>query len=347
MNPESTTPSKLGLFSTYSRSAITSWILTGIALFLVLKLHLLSALMAGLLTYELVRLLTPLVDKRLTSKGARLVALAALSVLTITLLILLTVGMLAFFKSDTGNRQALLDKTNHILTDARTKLPLWIVDNWPSNVDAMKSYASEWVDEHSKEIQQAGKEVVHFFVRGLVGMVIGALISLHAGPASRQMRPLAAALALRISRFAHAFRLIIFAQVKISAINTIFTGIFIAGILPTFGVHLPLAKTLIAITFLAGLLPIVGNLISNSLICIVALSISIYAGIAALIFLVVIHKLEYFLNAKIVGAETRSRAWELLLAMIFLEAAFGSAGLIAAPLYYAYIKNEFSQAGLI
>ena len=326
---------------------MTSWILTGIALFLVLKLHLLSALMAGLLMYELVRLLTPLVEKRLTSKGARLVALAALSVLTITLLILLTVGMFAFFKSDTGNRQALLDKTNHILTDARTKLPLWIVDNWPSNVDAMKSYAGEWVDEHSKEIQQAGKEVVHFFVRGLVGMVIGALISLHAGPASREMRPLAAALTLRISRFAHAFRLIIFAQVKISAINTIFTGIFIAGILPTFGVHLPLAKALIAITFLAGLLPIVGNLISNSLICIVALSISIYAGIAALIFLVVIHKLEYFLNAKIVGAQTRSRAWELLLAMIFLEAAFGSAGLIAAPLYYAYIKNEFSEAGLI
>jgi predicted PurR-regulated permease PerM len=255
--------------------------------------------------------------------------------------------MFAFFKSDTGNRQALLDKTNHILTDARTKLPLWIVDNWPSNVDAMKSYASEWVDEHSKEIQQAGKEVVHFFVRGLVGMVIGALISLHAAPAIRQMRPLAAALTLRISRFANAFRLIIFAQVKISAINTIFTGIFLAGILPTFGVHLPLTKTLIAITFLAGLLPIVGNLISNTLICIVALSISIYVGIAALIFLVVIHKLEYFLNAKIVGAQTRSRAWELLLAMIFLEAAFGTAGLIAAPLYYAYIKNEFSDAGLI
>jgi predicted PurR-regulated permease PerM len=347
MNPEARTPSKLCFFSTYPRSAITSWILTGIALFLVLKLHLLSALMAGLLTYELVRLLTPLVEKRLTSKGARLVALAVLSVLTITLLILLTVGMFAFFKSDTGNRQALLDKTNHILTDARTKLPLWIVDNWPSNVDAMKSYASEWVDEHSKEIQQAGKEVVHFFVRGLVGMVIGALISLHAGPAIRQMRPLAAALALRISRFANAFRLIIFAQVKISAINTIFSGIFLAGILPTFGVHLPLTKTLIAITFLAGLLPIVGNLISNTLICIVALSISIYVGIAALIFLVVIHKLEYFLNAKIVGAQTRSRAWELLLAMIFLEAAFGTAGLIAAPLYYAYIKNEFSDAGLI
>ena len=93
----------------------------------------------------------------------------------------MTLGIFAFFKSDTGNLQALLDKVQHILTDARTKLPPWIVDNLPSNVDAMKSFATDWVDEHSKEIQHAGKEVIHFFVRGLVGMVIGALISLHEG----------------------------------------------------------------------------------------------------------------------------------------------------------------------
>ena len=127
---------------------------------------------------------------------------------------------------------------------------------------------------------------MHFFVRGLVGMVIGALISLHEeGPAISRMRPFAAALTLRITRFAHAFRQIIFAQVKISALNTIFTGIFLAGILPAFGVHLPLTKTLIAITFLAGLLPVIGNLISNTLIFIVGLSISIYVAIVALALL--------------------------------------------------------------
>ena len=63
-----------------------------------LKLHLLSALLAGLLTHEFVRLLAPLVEKRLTSKGARLVALAALSVLTVALLIVLTLGTLLFSK---------------------------------------------------------------------------------------------------------------------------------------------------------------------------------------------------------------------------------------------------------
>ena len=33
--------------------------------------------------------------------------------------------------------------------------------------------------------------------------------------------------------------------------------------------------------------------------------------------------------------------------MILLEAAFGTAGVIAAPLYYAYLKKELSDAGLI
>jgi predicted PurR-regulated permease PerM len=347
MKPDTSTPSKSS-FSSSPPSTIASWILAGIALLLVLKLHLLSALLAGLLTHELVRLLTPLVEKRLTSKGARLVALAALSTLTVALLIVLTLGIFAFFKSDTGNRQALLDKTNHILTDARTKLPQWVVDNLPTNVDALKSYADEWVDDHSKEIQQAGKEVMHFLVRALVGMVIGALISLHEeGSANTRMRPLAAALTLRVSRFARAFRQIIFAQVKISALNTIFTGIFLVGILPAFQIHLPLTKTLIAVTFLAGLLPVIGNLISNTLIFVVALSISIYVAMGALIFLVVIHKLEYFLNARIVGTRIRASAWELLLAMIVLEVAFGIAGLIAAPVYYAYLKSELSDAGLI
>ena len=333
--------------STSARPTVTSWILAGIAMFLVLWLHLLSALLAGLLVYELVHLLAPRVAKRLTNKGARLVALAALSILTIIILIFLTLGILAFFKSDTGNLETLQDKVQHILTDARTRLPPWIVDNFPGNVDDLKSFAANWLDEHSKDVQHVGKEVMHFFVRGLVGMVIGALISVHEGPAISRMRPLAAALTMRISRFADAFRQIIFAQVKISVINTVFTSIFLLAILPAFGVNLPLTKTLIAITFVAGLLPVVGNLISNTAIFVVGLSISLYVAIAALVFLVVIHKLEYFLNARIVGTRIHAYAWELLLAMILLEVAFGIAGLIAAPIYYAYIKNELSDAGLI
>jgi predicted PurR-regulated permease PerM len=75
--------------------------------------------------------------------------------------------------------------------------------------------------------------------------------------------------------------------------------------------------------------------------------VSLEVAIGSLAFLVIIHKLEYFLNARIVGSQIRAAAWELLLAMLVLEAAFGIAGVAAAPIYYAYLKDELAARGLI
>jgi predicted PurR-regulated permease PerM len=94
-------------------------------------------------------------------------------------------------------------------------------------------------------------------------------------------------------------------------------------------------------------LPVVGNLISNTVIVVVSLSHSPAIAMASLGFLVVMHKLEYFLNARIMGAQIHARAWEILLAMLLMEAAFGIPGVIAAPIYYAYIKGELSELGMI
>jgi len=333
--------------SSASTTKIASWILVGIGLFLALHLKLLSALLAGFLVYELVQLLAPIIEKPLQGRRSRWLALVALSIITVGILVLLILGAVAFFKSDAGNLQVLAEKLQHILMDARTKLPPWIVENMPGNVDDLKAITVDWLDEHSQEIQLVGREAMHLSVHILIGMVIGALISLHESPLTTQRGPLAAALTERIVRFGNAFRRIVFAQVRISALNTIFTSLFLVAVLPMFGVQLPLTKTLIAVTFVAGLLPVIGNLISNTVIVIVGLSISIYVAITGLIFLVVIHKLEYFLNARIVGSRIKSHAWELLLAMIIMEAAFGIVGLIAAPIYYAYLKAELADAKLI
>jgi predicted PurR-regulated permease PerM len=113
------------------------------------------------------------------------------------------------------------------------------------------------------------------------------------------------------------------------------------------GIHLPLVKTLIAITFVIGLIPVVGNLVSNTIIVIVSLSQSLSVAIGSLVYLIVIHKLEYFLNARIVGNQIRANAWELLIAMLVMEAAFGLAGIVAAPIYYAYIKSELRARDLV
>jgi len=135
--------------------------------------------------------------------------------------------------------------------------------------------------------------------------------------------------------------------VRISAINTVLTAIYLTVVLPLAGVHLPLTKTMIVITFLVGLLPVVGNLVSNTIIVTLSLSISLAVAIMSLLFLVVIHKLEYFLNAHMIGTQVHAHAWELLLAMLVMEAAFGLPGLVAAPIYYAYAKDELVSRELV
>jgi predicted PurR-regulated permease PerM len=326
---------------------VASWIIAGVALLAIVLLHLVSALVAGLLVYELVSLLAPFIERHLIHRWSRWLAVATLAILTIVVLILAGFGVAAFLRSDASSPAVLSEKLNQIIAEARDKLPPFLVESFPGNVDDLKTLASGWLDEHSKEVQQIGKDVLHFFIRGLVGMIIGALVSLLEVTPHRRHKPLAAALIERISRFANAFRQIVFAQVRISALNTVLTIIFLFGILPALGIHLPLGKTLIAITFFAGLLPIVGNLISNTSIFIAGLSVSVYAAAFALIFLVVIHKLEYFFNARIVGFSIQARAWELLVAMLVLEVAFGLGGLVVAPIYYAYVKRELTDQNLV
>jgi predicted PurR-regulated permease PerM len=159
--------------------------------------------------------------------------------------------------------------------------------------------------------------------------------------------PLARALTERLRRIEQAFEAVVFAQVKISAINTTLTALYLWIALPLFGVHLPLSGTLVAVTFLTGLLPVVGNLLSNTAIVVISLGVSIWTAAISLAFLVLIHKLEYVINARIVGAHIQAAAWELLVALVALEAAFGPPGLVLAPILYAYVKRELVDRGLI
>ncbi|OOG65485.1 hypothetical protein B0E46_03840 [Rhodanobacter sp. B04] len=325
-----------------------SCLLAAGALLSVLGLHLLSALLAGLLVYELVQAVTPLLGKRISGDRARMLVVAALGAIVVGLLILLILGAISFFRNEIGNPELLWQQQLMPLVEkARQQLPAMLVDNLPDSVEDLRVGAVELARKHATTLQLAGKGAVRVFAHILIGLVLGAIIALSRARPAHQVGPLAAALGLRCQRLAEAFHNIVFAQIKISLINTLCTAIFLLGVLPLLGIHVPLAKTLVVLTFVVGLLPVVGNLLSNTAITIAALSVSLGVGVAALGFLVVIHKLEYFLNARIVGTQIRARAWELLVAMLLLEAAFGLPGVIAAPIYYAYLKSELEAEKLI
>lgn len=331
-----------------TRPEIAAWLIAGAVLFLVLWLHLLPALLAGLLVYELVHRMAPLLQRRFSGERARLLAVLVLASVVVALLTAAILGAVAFFRSDAGSLTALFDKMAEIVEGTRDAFPPWVTESLPTDPDKLRETISHWLREHAPQLKLAGTEAGRAFAHILIGMIIGAVLSLReAGPEHEQKKPLARALIARAARLGDAFRRIVFAQVRISAINTIFTTIYLAALLPLFGVKLPLTKTLIAVTFIVGLLPVVGNLISNTVIVIVSLAHSPHAALASLAFLIIVHKLEYFLNARIIGSKIHADAWELLLAMLVMESAFGLPGVVAAPIYYAYLKQELTDRGLV
>lgn len=330
-----------------SRIRIASWLIAALVLVLVVHLHLLPALIAGLLVYELVHILAPKLNRVFKGYAAKQAALVLLSIIIIGTLIAAGLLLMALFRGDGGGFAVLGGKLADIIERARAELPPWAVQSLPDNADALKDAIVLWLRTHLGELQLAGIEAVRSLAHILIGFVVGAILALRTELHPQQMGPLTEALVERAQRLAESFRQIVFAQVRISALNTTFTILYLAVVLPAFGVDLPLIKTMILLTFLAGLLPVIGNLMSNSLIVIVSLAHSHEVAFASLAYLMIIHKLEYFLNARIVGGRISARAWELLVAMLVMEAAFGMAGLVAAPIYYAYLKNELRAAEMI
>lgn len=316
-------------------------------LLLVLFLRLLPALLAGMLIYELVHLLAPSMNRRLADQRAKAAAVALLATLVVALFAGLFFGAIVFFEGGGGNLPALLARMAELLESAHDRLPGWIAGQVPTGPDDVKESVVHWLRGHSRDVQSVSAEVLRFVAHVLIGMVLGAIVALREVLPDQTHRPLAAALLVRAERLATAFHRVVFAQVRIAAINTALTALYLAVLLPALGVHLPFRKALVAVTFITGLLPVVGNLIGNTAIVIVSMSTSLQVALGSVAFLIVIHKMEYFLNARIVGTRIHARAWELIFAMVAMEAAFGIAGLVAAPIYYAYVKDELAARGLV
>jgi len=63
------------------------------------------------------------------------------------------------------------------------------------------------------------------------------------------------------------------------------------------------------------------------------------------VFLIVIHKLEYFLNSKIIGERIRNPVWLTLIALVIGERLMGIPGLVLAPVVLNYVRLEMLKIG--
>lgn len=341
-----------------------SYILMGLALLIVLHYHLLPLLLSVILTYIFITRTNGVILKlrrRVLPRNTRLhKSLNAHNInlisTTLTLAIVFSIiGMMSlgiYHLIHGGHVGFMLAKLAAILEDTKNSqdLPAAILNMLPNNMAEIKASAIKLIDEYRAALTRISKNSITSFVYILIGIIIGAMLSFHRLKMRKNRRKMPlfkAELVQRIVTFETSFERVFLAQVKISLIDTFLTGLYLYLVLPLFGVELPFKMTVLIVAFIVGLIPVAGNLISNTIIIILSLGASLYVALASLVFLVVIHKLEYFLNAKIIGSEIESSAWELLVAMVVFERIFGIGGIIVAPVYYAYLKNELKLRKLI
>jgi predicted PurR-regulated permease PerM len=142
---------------------------------------------------------------------------------------------------------------------------------------------------------------------------------------------------MRVSTFMFSFNRIFGAQIIISTINTMLTALFL------YFIAIPHLAFLATMTFIVGIMPIVGNIITNTVIVITALGLSVHAALLALAFLVLIHTLEHFLNSKIMGASINLPMWQMLIAILIGNTIMGIPGIMLAPAILHYIKRELQS----
>jgi predicted PurR-regulated permease PerM len=241
--------------------------------------------------------------------------------------------------------QALLRHLAGTVLEIRQKLPADLAAHLPDGILSAQVWLADYLKSQASALADAGTSGLYGGLLVYLGLVVGALIvGTKVVPSNAELR---LEIRKRAIQFIEAFRQIVVAQFWIATVNASCTAIFLLFVLPYFGVSMPYVGALIALTFFAGLIPIVGNLLCNGVLALVGLSVSPSVGLSCFLFLVAIHKSEYVINAKVVGKRTNTPAWELLAVIFAGEAIFGLPGLVAAPLFYAYAKKELIALRLV
>ena len=331
---------------------IAAWVLLASLILFVILQHLVGAAITGLTLYLILDRVSARISRRLSGSAARPLALLVVTIVTGAVLTGGVALLIAIMRRGALNLSDMMNQMAEILGSVR----LWLgglghqfIPEFMTDAENLKATVAAWLKTHAQNLRAGGV----WIGVGLIHVVMGVLLAIlvffrHVTHHEELTRgPLAQQLADKVNKFAEAFSRVATAQIKISAVNTTLTALYLLVILPVFGIKIPFATTLVLVTFICGLIPVLGNLISNTVITILSLGVSFGVAIASLTFLVVVHKLEYLINSRLVGGETDSAAWEILLAILIGEAAFGVSGIVLAPIVYAFIKRELRDRALV
>ncbi|MBV8658711.1 MAG: hypothetical protein JO142_12880 [Burkholderiales bacterium] len=311
---------------------------------LALLLHTSSALLAGLAAFGLTRwLLWGRGVERIPGAQVLIAILLALSPFILVRVISDIFGshFTTLVNETVGLWHRLLDEAMAL----RDNIPEAIRPAIPDTPEMFHKRLMDLLTSRSAELFEVGRHGVGMLVHTIFGWWLG--IAAAFGQTVPTSGPLLRAWHRRWQALAIIFGRVARGQCWVALANTIFATLFLFIVAPIAGWAFPFKYALILITFSASLIPVAGNLICNTLLLLVGLGVSLSAGIGALVFMVIVHKAEYLVSARILGNANRVAAWELIAAMITGEILFGPVGLISMTVLYPYFKHELREAGLI
>lgn len=305
--------------------------LLGVAVF-----HMGHVVLAALFAFMLMELIFRVVKIRVPGQAGRWIAAMGFIIAAV----ITTVVFMRFIKQTLLALPSIVETALPHIMDLAQRYGL---DLPFENFQDLREFANSKILGNALVITKASTLLTREVFHMIIG-VAGSVLFFVSGKAPRYEANLFDAVRketnLRIRRFVFSFEKVFGAQVVISAINTLLTALFL------YTAALPHFAFLTTMTFIVGVIPILGNIITNTVISITALGISLKLAFLALAFLVFIHKLEYFLNSKIMGTSVNLPMWQMLIAILIGNTVLGIPGIMLAPAILHYIKSELQTIPL-
>ena len=224
-------------------------------------------------------------------------------------------------------------------------LPDNIRDKVPGNSADFFKMLRNTTGDLTGYVRNFGGASFYIFIQLVFAVILGTSAALL--QRENKFKPLSTAWLGAMEDYVRCFTLLMGAQVYVSIWNTFCTAIFIYFVLPAAGAVLPFRELLLMFTAVASLIPAAGNVLSNALILVLTIRYGPFVAAGSVLYLFVIHKLEYFVNGYIIGRQVRASVPEMLIAIILGETAFGLPGLITAPVTYAFLKVNWQKWGWV
>ena len=251
-----------------SNAEIAAWTLVGTLLIYVMFVRIVAAVIGGLALYLILDRLALSLSKRIPGMAARTTAVILVTLVGGGVVIGAAAFSISFLQHHVDTLPAMMRQMADILRSTR----LWLggyghqlIPDVMTDAETIKTGMVDWLKRHADALKIAGGT----FSIGLLHVVMGMLLAIvvffrHVTHHDDEARgPLAMYLTEKVDRFAHVFSRIASAQIKVSLFNTFITALYLLTLL-LLGRTIPFMTTLIVITFIFGLIPIVGNIVSNA-----------------------------------------------------------------------------------